>query len=286
MQELRKEHTRIELLRQCELSSQTKMANKLRVSTATVSHILNHKWALIRPEMWRKVQIGLKLDFDWNIVKTTNFNTLVGLLELCQFRSLSIGISENAGIGKTEAYKYYQTNFKNVVLVECKNHWTKKSYVRALLIALGLETHGTTEDLINRFVDHLKGLERPLVIIDQADKLKDPQLDLFMDFYNELPNHCGFVLSGVKSLQKRVLRGVQRDKVGYLELFSRIGSKFYSEISALSLADVQAICRANGVQDEEFQTEVYNISLGDIRTVRRQVEKYKQLHKKKEPALN
>jgi DNA transposition AAA+ family ATPase len=97
-----------------------------------------------------------------------------------------------------------------------------------LLRSAGLSSEGTVGELIENFIEHVRTLHKPLIIVDQADKLKDPQLDLFMDFYNDLEGHCAFILSGVPALQKRILKGVQRDKIGYRELYSRVGRKFIS----------------------------------------------------------
>jgi len=262
-----------ELKLQAKLTSQNKLAAKLNISSATISQMINGNHALIKNDMWRKAKVNLRLDLGWKIAETSNFKLITKTLQAVQMRSLSIGISENAGIGKTEVYKQYARKYKNVIHIECKNYWSKKSYIKNICNTAGLEAHGTCEELIEAFLDHAKSLENLVMIIDQADKLKDPQLDLFMDFYNELFGHCAFVLSGVKALEKRILKGVQRDKIGYREIWSRIGSKFYDQIGETTLADVKAICELNGVDDQEMISYIFNISEGDIRKVRKEVEK-------------
>ena len=68
-------------------------------------------------------------------------------------------------------------------------------------------------------------------------------------------------------------RGCQRDKTGYKEFFSRIGSKFIP-LDPISLKDVELICKANGVNDDEKIEEIYNLCDGDLRRVKRDIEKY------------
>lgn len=254
-------------------SSQAKLANKAGVSPATMNHMINGKWELIKEEMWRRVQVNLKLETEWQHAPTANFKIITGLLTAAKAGSMSIAISYREGHGKSHAYKAFERANDNVIYVECKNYWTKKTYVQSLLRAAGLNSAGTVGELIENFIEHVQSLHKPIVIIDQADKLKDPQLDLFMDFYNDLEGHCAFVLSGVPALEKRILRGVQRDKVGYREMFSRIGRKFIA-LDKTSVQDVAAVCIANGCTDSDFHIQVFNQCEGDLRRVKRMVEQY------------
>ena len=259
--------------------SQNKVAAKIDISPATVSAMINGHWKLIKSDMWRKAKVNLRIDPNWTIVKTSNYRTLMDALDAVQERSMSIGISEKAGVGKSQIYKAFARTRKNVIHIECKNYWTKKSYMRALCMATGLDNHGTTEQLIERFMDHQKCTDLPMLIIDQIDKLKDPQFDLFMDFYNELFGHCAFVLSGVLALKKRILRGVQCDKIGYREIWSRIGSKFYDKLTLATIEDIALICQANQVDDRRDIQEIYALSGGDLRKVRREIEKLQLINK-------
>lgn len=255
-------------------TSQNQLALQADVSPATISQMLNNNWALISDAMWRKVQVTLRIDPKWNTAATHNFLQIQQLLNVAKLQSLSIGISDSAGKGKTQAFTAFERDNANIIYVECKNYWSKKSYIKQLLINTGLSSLGTTEELINRFVKHLKGLETPLLIIDQFDKLKDPQLDLFMDFYNDLSGHCGFVVSGVEALEKRIIKGVNREKIGYAELYSRIGKKFI-KLAPITEADVKQICEANGVTEADEVSFIYQNSEGDLRRVRRDIDKIK-----------
>ncbi len=258
--------------------SQNKIAIKAGVSSATINHIINGKWIMIKEEMWRKVQAALKIDLNWVHADTKKFTALTQLLESTQAGSMAIGIAMKEGRSKSHTYKRYEKMHEDVIYVECKNYWTKKTYVQALLRAAGLHTEGTVGEVIEYFVDHVRSLHNPMIVIDQADKLKDPSLDLFMDFYNDLDN-CAFVLSGTPALQKRILRGVLRDKVGYRELYSRIARRFIT-LADDSLVDVTKICSMNGVTDEDSIIEIFNESEGDSRRVRRSIEKYRLMNAK------
>lgn len=264
-----------ELTELCNKTSQAHMAKLLEVSTALVSQVLNNNWKLISNEMWRIIQKRLFIDFDWNTVEISNFQLITQLLNSANNLGISVAISDTAGKSKSETFKHYwKQNINNTIYVQCKTSWTKKTYLKALLTAAGQDNYGKTEELLNRFIKHLMSLDKPIVILDQADKLKDPQLDLFMDFYNDLNGHCGFMISGVKALEKRILKGVHQKRIGYEEFYSRIGRKFI-ELDPITINDVRLICNANGVNDEQEITYIYNNCEDDLRRVRRDIDIYK-----------
>lgn len=262
-----------EVARLASKTSQNRVAYNAGVSNATISKVVRGDWSEISAEMWRRLQINLRIDLNWNHARTKNF---LGIHELCrtaQKNSLSLAIAEDAGRGKSQAYTIYERENDYVVYIECKNYWSKKQYIETLLSAVGMSTKGTTSELIDRFIKYMKGLYRPLIIIDQFDKLKDSQIDLFMDFYNDLSHNCGFVLSGVKALEKRILNGVNKNKIGFSEIYSRVGRKFI-HLNPVNIEEVRMICNANGITDEEYIHFVFNNCEQDLRRVRRDVEKF------------
>ncbi|MDM1033788.1 AAA family ATPase [Myroides odoratimimus] len=265
-------------------SSQNKLAVKAGISAGTLSQMINGKWDYIKDEMWNKVRINLGITFGWQTAETTNYKQLKELLNSIQTRSISVCVSHDAGAGKTHTYKEYAKENQNVIYVECNNYWTKKIFVRELVRACGLEIEGSIETLIIRFLDYIKGLHKPLVIIDQIDKLKDPSLDLFMDFYNVSDGNCAFLLSGVPALKKRIERGCVLDKIGYKELRSRIG-RSYLKLSPITVEDVTAICYANGITDEDLAFEIFNNCQGDLRRVKRDIDKHFMINEESQACL-
>ena len=76
------------------------------------------------------------------------------------YEVITICISHDAGTGKSHAYKQLVREYNNVILIECKNYWTKRSFCREQLRACGLDASGTTEQMIEKFMNHLKTLHQ------------------------------------------------------------------------------------------------------------------------------
>lgn len=257
---------------QSEKLSQNIVAGKAQVSSATISQLRAGNWELIAARMFRKVQRNLRIDLNWKVALTDNLKEVYYYCEKSQNEGLAICISEHAGRGKTNGYRFYDRRNKEVLHLECETTWTKKTFVRSLLLSLGSTYEGTTEEMLRAFNRKVRDLEKPLLILDQADKLKDPQLDLFMDFYNAHKGYLGIILSGVKALEVRIDKGRRKDKPGYAETYSRFGGT-YITLDPVKLPDVKLICEANGVADPaEIQT-IYDTCGGDFRRVERSIKK-------------
>ena len=278
MKKEEKEKIQSEIKRLTKQLSQNRIAKRVGVSSATISQIINGNWRLIKPEMWRRIRVKLKIESNWVTAPTQLFKDLNEFVTAAQDRSLTVAFSHTAGAGKTHFYNHYQSHNPNVIYIEGTRTMTKKTFIKNLLANAGQDNEGTTEQLLEQFIDYVSELETPLIILDQFDKLKDNTFDLFMDFYNELYGNCAFVISGVKALEKRIKRGVQNKKIGYEEIWSRMNRKFITLFS-VSHEDVRAIFNANGVTDEDAISESYNSCEGDLRRVRQDVERYYLMNK-------
>ncbi len=97
---------------------------------------------------------------------------------------------------------------------------------------------------------------KPLLIIDEADKLRPAALRSLIPIYNELEEQLGMVIMGTDNLEKEVKRGVRFDKKGFDEIDSRFGRNFIHLVGATQ-KDVADICAANGITDTVLQTSIF-----------------------------
>lgn len=253
--------------------SQKKAANSLAISSATINKMLKGTWDDIAEPMWRKLssQLGSTSEQTWNIAPTKAYRKMSFLLREAQQNSLTLAIVANAGTGKSEAVKQYAETHSNVYHLACAEFWRKKVFIQQLLKSLG-ESHqgGTIEELMEIAISTLSKKEKPLIVLDEADKLSDPVLYFFITLYNLLEGHCGLVMQSTKFLEKRIQRGLTLGKRGYEEIYSRLGRHFI-RLNAIDEEDIALVCQANGVDNLATIRKIAKESDYDLRMVRRAV---------------
>lgn len=251
--------------------SQNKAANSLRgVSAATISQVLNDNWEKISDEMWRNIaaQIGSR---QWATVETSFYRLFTDLLEDARLNSFVYAVTAEAGSGKSFTVAAYAASHRNVYHIICCEQWSLQAFLTEILRALGMEQKTMINDnlsMLNEIVATLKKSDCPLLILDEADKLRQPLLYSLITLYNQLEDYCSIVICATSHLEKKIHGGVRLGKLGFNELYSRIGRKFV-QIPSCKRADIVAICKANGIEDLDDQAEIYNDSEGDLRRVKR-----------------
>ena len=253
--------------------SQNKAANSLSgVSSATVSKVLAGEWDTISPEMWRTIasQIGHEAR-GWQIAQTRAYNRMAFLLDTAKTDSLVMAVTGDAGCGKTEAIKNYTAANRNVYHLCCSEYWNRRTFMGKLLQCMGVDYTGSTvSDMMDDIIDNLKRKEKPLVVLDEADKLTDQVFYFFISLYNQLEDHCGIILCSTNYLEKRIKKGLRTRRKGYEEIYSRMGRKFV-ELQVVNSEDVAAVCAANGVTNAKDINRIIEDSDLDLRRVKRAV---------------
>jgi type II secretory pathway predicted ATPase ExeA len=267
-----KNHIRVAIEREIEsLGSAAKVATKCGLNQAYISFMRNkNNWRnpTLKDEHWIKAAkvLGVK-ENGWQIVETTNTRTIVQVMEDAKERSMFMAISYNAGAGKTaNALEYARVNKTEGVFYYAVAHsdTNKVQFMRELGTALGLDmsrmsgsANVLADYIINFFVSRLDS--KPLLIIDEADKLCDPALKFFITLYNAVEGRMGCVIMGTENLQKKIKRGVRLASNGFDEIDSRFGRRYIS-LQGVTKAETAKICEANGITDKQLQAQLFEES--------------------------
>lgn len=257
-------------------SSQRKAAESLEnCSEAIIIQIIKSDWDKINDGMWRNIasQLGGITEFN-KVVETQNFMTLLLYFMTAKEEGASFSLVGDSGWGKSFAAKWYAfANRKsNVFYLECAEYWNKRMFLMKLMAQMGRNGYGlSTAELMETIVREMRRMEKPVVLMDEIDKLPDAVLKFFITFYNELNKTCGFVWLSTDAIKKRIRKGMDKNTSGFQELFSRIGATYIS-LNKPSSDEVKEICIVNGITDHEAVTiacnEVKDLN-GDLRRVDR-----------------
>ena len=213
--------------------------------------------------MWQKVASKLRVDFSgWQIAETRDFKTVYQVLNDAKKESLFIGFSDPAGKGKSAPQKVYsESHAGEAVFFLRAREWARKEFLDKLRLALGIEVKGVLsidalgEKIIQFFQD--RASSKPLLIIDEADKLKAPAIRFFIHLYNELEDKLGLVMFGTENLEKQIKAGVRLKRKGYDEIDSRFGRK-YLKLMGCTKDCLRKICEVNGIRDKMTMSKIWN----------------------------
>jgi len=258
--------------------SARKVALKMKgVSEGTLSQIRNNNWDLIADSMWSKVASQIKSGVvstnEWLFAHTSTTDDFYNRFNQAKNNVLSMGIVASAGSGKSATAKAYAKENDHVFVLSCNEYWDKRWFLKELLTTMGLNPAGLTlPEMMERTVKHLQSISyhKPMIIFDEADKLKNKVLLFFITLYNRLEDDCAFILMATQFLEKRINHGVSRNYAGYEEILSRIGRKVI-HIQPVTNYDTILICSTNGIDDDKIIKKIWKESESDVRRIKRLV---------------
>lgn len=273
------------LVEQKIIHGQNTLAKRWNISSAMLSHVINDNWKDIGDKTWKKLNDVLGLNNDeWQTVETMPSKFIVNLLEQAQYKSNVYAMISPAGSSKSETTRQYSSSNSNVYRIECAEYWNKKAFMTELLRAMGQSPEGMTiYDIMDSVQNEILKVDKPLIILDEADKLRDEVFYFFITLYNKLQGKCGILMCATSFLQHRIMKGLKLNKKGYQEIYSRIGRRFV-EVPGITGMDITNICKANGVEHPKAIEQVIKDCQNDLRRVVRSVEAIKLRNQNKEAA--
>ena len=248
-----------ELREYCQkFNSQNRAAAAIGIAPATVSAILNNDWALVSEAMFIKIADAIGYEASsWQAIETKVWKNFNKILNDAQENAFVMAVTSDAGSGKTFTSKNYVKNHAEAYHISCKSYWTKKDFLIEIGRAIGNKTDGKRVTvLVDEIINTLRWRDsKPLLILDEADKLSDTVLQLFITLYNDLEGRCGIVLCATDHLEMHIRRGVNLGHTGFNEIISRLGRKFIA-LPSITSKDVTMICEANGITTADAINEV------------------------------
>lgn len=245
------------------LGSQEKVAKKCGVSAATLSQMRAGNWDNIAVQMWSRVASALGYrPGGWQMADIRNTRIVQSVLDSAKRMSLFMAISHRAGSGKTAALSAYEAanRGQSVFALSCRE-WARREFLSNLAQSLGLDSGRRAQSVDGLLMDisdffKARAGHRPLLILDEADKLKGAAMRTLITLYNECEDRLGVVIIGTDHLAKQMQADARHDRKGAEELLSRFGRRFFN-LAGAALQDVQQICAANGINEKERVAAIF-----------------------------
>lgn len=249
------------------LGSYAKVAKKCGINVGTLSTILSGKYGADENKMLAKISTALDYkDIDWTIERSIgNYKRIAQAVSDAKEEKMWFAISNKAGSGKTGTLEdiYNQDTTGSVVLVQSQE-WSARQFLMQIIaktigISILKGKYQTNSELLKIVCNYFneQAFNHPVLLIDEADKLKPAALRVLIPLFNKTEDRLGVVISGTENLQKEIRQGVRLAKKGYDEIDSRIG-RTYIELKGAREKEVYAICSANGIGDELIQINIWN----------------------------
>lgn len=246
------------------LGSQTKVAEKIGISVATLSLWLSGKYGADTAKMDSKISTALGFQEDgWKVVTTiTNYKKIEFVAHSCKSQSMWMAISNKAGSGKTQSLEHiFNQDLTGSIIFIQAEEWNARQFLLELAdktCGVPKKSYTDIPGLIKIITEYLNRLsaDKPLLIIDEADKLRPAALRKLIPIYNRTEHRLGCVLAGTENLHKEIARGVRNNLKGYDEIDSRLGRTFI-ELPGATESEVKDICLANNL-DAAAAEKVWN----------------------------
>ena len=257
-------------------SSLTRQGNALGVSASQLSRVLNGEFENVLSDVkWisiaRAYNVAIGNQIKMETARTAVFNHIWQQLQFAQENSVSGILCDRADIGKTHTAITYARENRNVAFVDCGRHKTKSQFIRAIAREFGFDAKGTSAEIFENLIFYIKTLENPLVILDEFGDLSYPAYLEFKALWNAVDKYCGWYAMGADGLRVKIDRLINRNKVGFAEIFSRLGNKYQritpetdNEFNQFQRRQIAQIGKANNCKDIQ---RLYAKSNGSLRRI-------------------
>ena len=244
--------------------SNNKFAKQVQVSPSYISAMVNRRWnempagnklVKIEDRYFERIAeaIGLQLkESDWGHFETDNYAMITDVLNESRMYQTVMAIDGETGLGKTYAIQdYRRKNPNETYVIECAGDFTAKRFIVELCKVLNLSHIGTTTDLRLSIVRKLSNDNNPLLIIDEAENLKDNtwhSIKKVMDDVASSTNRkAGIVLFGANNFEEKMQRRAERMKEPFPQVHSRIKEGGYYNLFTMNYDDKKNILDQLGI---------------------------------------
>ena len=227
----------------------------------------------------RRLGINIRHETPWVAAETPVYVYITQQLEMCQQSSLSGLLCDVPNIGKTFTARQYVRTHPNAVYIDCGQVKTKMRMIRCIAKEFGISGNGRYADVYDDLVYYLKGIEYPLIILDEAGDMNPETFLELKALWNATDRTCGWYMMGASGLRAKIRRNCNSETQGYEEMFSRYGDNFNrvtpedeKQRTTFLKAQAAIVAKVNAPKGTDI-AKIVNLSAGKLRRVYTEIEK-------------
>lgn len=231
--------------------SDARHAVALGISDTAYSFVKGGQWGKLADKTWRRIAVELGMQPagtpEWKPAKTATYAYITAQLEACQTGHINRAFCDLPDIGKSYTAAIYARTHRNVALVDCSVYRTRNRLIRRIARLLGIDADGAYYKVRDNMVDALKTIKDPLVILDEAGDISIDALRELKGLINETGDSCAWYFMGADGFRALYERAIRCERLGFAEMFSRMGGKFHNLSGDREIADTPEAFRRQQV---------------------------------------
>jgi len=228
--------------------SQNKLAQQAGINGAYISTLFQLKMSIgspgkesvIKDSVYQKIAVAIGYSLKkayWETVMTPEMKQMVVTLTEAKKSGKTAMLIGVPGSGKTFSLSKFVTNNPvNTFRIVASSIYNLNDLLFEMLHKLQLETSGTKARRLHRIAERLRDIKHngglPILIIDEAENLKQPAFQMIKALYDAVRDYCSIVLIGTPRLITKLENMVIKDKDGMPQFYRRFkaGCRWLPEI--------------------------------------------------------
>lgn len=223
--------------------SQTEMSRLSHINTGYLSLMLRGDFTSGNTVIEKRyfIQLAKACDFKWNkaywqSINTTQFPQIIGTLQDAKSNSTTATIIGTTGAGKTYSVERFCLKYPTETFrITASGHHSLIDIINDLSDAMGLEpvsgsyyrSYAFTKvrrvaRIVNKLIELKDEGKEPVVIIDEAENLKVPVLQMLKYLYDGIKGSAALVLIGTPQLLDKLEKLKRKDKEGMPQFYRRV----------------------------------------------------------------
>jgi len=190
---------------------------------------------------------------------TDNFLMCATTFSDARDSKMPYAIDGATGEGKSySAIEYIRSNPKNSYYVRCDGDLTAKSFFVELAYSLGMTPAGPIYDIRKNVIHKLKNETDALLIIDEAENLKDRAWESLKRVMDDLKGYTGIVFIGANDFERQLQKKADKMKGCFPQVLRRMREGGFVQLFQLSVDDAITICKSYGITSKQHVKAMFD----------------------------